>query len=66
MMILHQGKNQHQIQVLLDTGCSVPLLNNETTRHLQIPLLAHNQGRKIEGYTGEAVPGAGKSYMGLL
>jgi len=29
-MLLHLDGKRHQVQVLLDTGCSVALLNNQT------------------------------------
>jgi len=40
-MILHLGEEKHPVQVLLDTGCSVPLINQQTAARLQIPLEKH-------------------------
>jgi len=40
-MILHMGEKKHQIQVLLDTGCSVALLNQQTVEKLGIKKKAH-------------------------
>ena len=37
-MILHQGRKQHKIKVLLDIGCSVVLINQETVALLKLPL----------------------------
>jgi len=47
-MLLHVGQEKHQVQVLLDTGCSVPLVNKETARTLQIPMLKHDLAIRIE------------------
>jgi len=35
-MLIHCNKKSHRIHVLLDTGCSVPLLAKELTQKLQI------------------------------
>ena len=62
-MILHLGKEKHPIQVLLDTGCSVALLNRQTVEKLGIKKSAHRQPHNIENYTGESVQGAGQFYI---
>jgi len=54
-MLLHVGQKKHRVQVLLDTGCSVPLVNQETARTLQIPMLKHSTAICIENYTGQNV-----------
>jgi len=61
-MILHLGEEKHPVQVLLDTRCSVPLINQQTAALLQIPLKKHQQKRTMESYPGEAVKGAGEYY----
>jgi len=61
-MILHLGKKQHPVQVLLDTGCSIPLINQQMAARLQIPLERHQQKRTMESYTDETVKGAGEYY----
>jgi len=62
-MILHVREKEHQIQVLLDTGYSVALLNQQTVERLGIKKKAHQQPHSIENYTGESVKGAGQYYM---
>ena len=54
-MILHQGGKQYRIKVLLDTGCSVPLINQETTARLKLPLREHREKRVIENLEGKQV-----------
>jgi len=61
-MILHLGEEKHPVQVLLDTRCSVPLINQQTAARLQIPLEKYQQKRTMESYTGEAIKGAGEYY----
>jgi hypothetical protein len=61
-MIIHWAKNQHQVRVLLDTGCSVPLISQELAEKLQLPLLKHEHAFAMENYTGQAVEGAGQFY----
>jgi len=61
-MILHIREKKHQIQVLLDTGCSVALLNQQTVKKLGIKRKAHQQPHNIENYTEESVKGAGQFY----
>jgi len=62
-MILHQGEEKHQIQVLLDTGCSIALLNSRTVEKLGIKKKEYRQTHSIKNYTGESVKGAGQFYM---
>jgi len=61
-MLLHLDGKKHQIRVLLDTGCSIALLNNQTVERLDIPKKKHKQAHIIESYTGESVQGAGQFY----
>jgi len=61
-MILHIGIKKHQIRVLLDTGCSVALLNQQTVVKLGIKKKAHRQPHSIENYSGESAKGAGQFY----
>jgi hypothetical protein len=61
-MIIHWAKGNHQVRALLDTGCSVPLINQELAGRLQLPLLKHEKAFTIENYTGEALQGAGQFY----
>ena len=61
-MALHLEGKPHSVKVLLDTGCSIPLLNQKTAQRLQIPLEKHRETRLVEDYTGQAVSGAGEEY----
>jgi len=61
-MLLHMGEKKHQIWVLLDTGCSIALLNQQTVEKLGVKKKAHRQPHSIENYTGESVKGAGQFY----
>ena len=60
-MVLHEKKS-HLVRVLLDTGCSIALINQQTAERLGLKLLRHTRPVKIENYTGETVPGAGQYY----
>ena len=61
-MILHIGIKNHQIRVLLDTGCSVALVNQQTVEKLGIEKKAYQRPHSIESYTAESVKGAGQFY----
>jgi len=65
-MILHQGGKQHRIKTLLDTGCSVPLINRETAARLELPLREHQERKVIENFEGKPVKGAGSHYTNPL
>jgi len=59
-MVLKKEVQNHQVRVLLDTGCSIPLINQRTVEKLRIPLLRHNSAIPIENFTGQPVKGAGQ------
>jgi len=40
-MIIHQGKSKHPVRVLLDTGCSIALVNEKTVERLKIGKKEH-------------------------
>jgi len=61
-MILHQGETRHPIQVLLDTGCSVPLINRKTVERLKLQKNKRENPRIIESFTGQTVDGAREYY----
>jgi len=52
----------HPVRILLDTGCSIPLLNQKTAKKLGIVLRQHNPVIPIENFTGQTVEGAGQYY----
>ena len=61
-MLLHLDRKKHQIRVLLDTGCSIALLNSQTVEKLDITKKEYRRAHSIESYTGESVQGAGQFY----
>jgi len=65
-MILHQGKAKHPIRALLDTGCSIALVNEPTVERRGLRKKEHRQPQAIKSYTGERVPGAGQYYTEAL
>ena len=42
-MVIHQDGKTHQVQVLLDTGCSVALINRKTVEKLVIDKKRHQR-----------------------
>jgi len=65
-MILYQGQDRHPVTVLLDTGCSVPLINERTAERLRLQPIRHREQRTIENFTGQTVKGAGEYYTNPL
>ena len=61
-MLLHHGEKAHRVKVLLDTGCSIALINEKTVEKLGLEKKEHRNTRSIASYTGENVPGAGQFY----
>ena len=61
-MLLHLGAEQYRVKALLDTGCSIALINEKTVEKLGITRRKHNQAYSIEGFTAESVEGAGQYY----
>jgi len=65
-MILHKDGKKHQVHALLDTGCSVPLINQKTVEKLGIQPKNHKYPRKIMGFMGEEIKTAGQHYTEAL
>jgi len=61
-IMLNLGGNKHQLRVLLDTGCSIALLNQQAVEKFGIKRKEHKQARSIENYMGVSVKGAGQFY----
>jgi len=61
-MMIHQDGKTHRIRALLDTGCSIALINKKTVEKRGIETKRHQHTRGIERYTGEKVEGAGQYY----
>jgi hypothetical protein len=62
MMLHRNGKNQCRVRVLLDTGCSTPLISNTLTDKQNIPCLKHEPCIDIRNFSGDTVAGAGERY----
>ena len=61
-MILHWGKDEVLVEVLLDSGSNVPLLSLKPAKSLSIPLAGREQARRVDNFAGQAVPGGVKYY----
>jgi len=64
--MLHWNKSQHPVKAVLDTGCSVALIKQQTIERLGIQTETHKNPRTIENFTGEVVKGAVQSYTGIM
>jgi len=51
-MLLMVVSRDHRVRVLLDTGCSIPLLNRKTVEKLGVELLEYDRPLPIENFTG--------------
>jgi len=61
MVLLLNGK-KHQVKTLLNTGCSIPLINQRTIERLGIERKTYKNPRTIESFMGETVENAGQYY----
>jgi len=61
-MLIHVGTQKKLIRALLDTGCSIALINQKTVDKWGIRKKKHKEARTIESFTGATVQGAGKYY----
>jgi len=61
-MVLHIGPRKNKVKVLLDMGCSISLINQETARRLGVRRIPQDDPIRIENYTGNAVPDAGQHH----
>jgi hypothetical protein len=61
-MMLHWNKKQTTVHILLDTGCSVPLISKNLTNDRTIPTLSHEKGIDIGNFSGNIVKGVGEHY----
>jgi len=52
-MVLHLNGKIQQVKVLLDTGCSITLINKRTIEKYGIKKEKHRNPRPIENYVGE-------------
>jgi len=61
-MVLHLDGKCHQVKALLDTGCSIPLINQRTVEKRGMEYEAHKKPRTIESFTRETVKDAGQYF----
>jgi len=61
-MPLSTETQDHRVRILLDTGCSIPLLSQKTAEKLGITLRQRNPIILIENFMGQTVEGAGQYY----
>jgi hypothetical protein len=61
-MKIHLPNAIRTVQVLLDTGCSIPLINQKTADKLGVQLTRHQRERIIENFEGKRVQSAGQYY----
>ena len=61
-MLLHDGTQRKPIKVLLDTGCSIALINQKTVDKWGIQKKKHQEALTIESFTGATIQGAGQYY----
>jgi len=65
--MLHWGnKDSCQVRVLLDTGCSTPLISNQLVEKLSLSCVEYKQEIAIRNFTGELVPEAGQRYTSAV
>ena len=64
VMILYFGEQKQTVQVLLDTGSTIPLLSLSMVEQHQIPIAKRENKRTIywQDYAGQDVPGAGEFF----
>ena len=62
MAIHWHPDRRHYVRVLLDTGCTTPLINTGLAKRLGLPCLRRRQEVEIRNFTGELVKGAGQQY----
>jgi len=61
-MIVSWGPTQYAVRVLLDTGCSVPLISTMVTKKYDIPRVRRCRAAPLQNCSGEEVKGAGLEY----
>jgi len=61
-MIILWGPAQYAVQILLDTGSTVPLISMRITKRYDIPRIRRHQAAPLRDCSGEEVKGAGMEY----
>ena len=65
-MLLHNQNNSYRVQALLDTGCSINLINQQMVQRLNLRKYPHKNPRIIESFTGQTIETAGQFHTGPL
>jgi len=63
-MLLHNQNNSYRVQVLLDTGCSINLINQQMVQRLNLRKYPHKNPRIIESFTGQTIETVGQFHTG--
>ena len=66
MMLDCGNKDNCQVRVLLDTGCSTTLISNQLVEKLSLSCVEYKQEIAIRNFTGELVPEAGQRYTSAV
>jgi len=65
-MLVTKETRDYQVRALLDTSCSIPLLNQKTAEKLGITVSRHDPAITIENFMGQMVEGVGQYYTESL
>jgi len=57
-MILHWGNQKKLVKVLLDTGCSVPLVSQWLAREEDLPWSKREEPAPLRSCSGDVIPGS--------
>jgi len=61
-MIISWGPTQYVVRILLDTGCSVPVISTKISKKYNIPRICRRSTAPLQNCLGEEVKAAGMEY----
>lgn len=59
-MILHWGNQKKLVRVLLDMGCSMPLVSQQLAREENLPQMKREESARLRNCSGDVAPGRGE------
>jgi len=62
MILEDETKHGTPMHVLLDTGCTTPLIDSKFAKRIGIPCFIHQESLDFKGFNGQTVEGAGKEF----